>query len=968
MQKKYLSFLQSPFRTNRIFLCVFVALLGLASISFSAYSANNSQNLENNPAGDISPESKQVKTSCCGAAQPDNVVQTYTLVGSYYSLKDGQETTLMFNNKGPEPLVVSPTFFSLSGDRLDLPAFVIPATAYEEVDLRVLLGNYMPQFEEGSLQVTHQGMRLQLGAQFKILKQGMLFDEQFITPATRFPSSRMESVWWLPSPQCETKFIVSNTTDAPVTATIEVDGTAPRQRQPATIQLNPHQTRVLDILRDLIGQDNGGTLHKTGGISITHSGTPGAILARMLVSKESTGYSSVVNFTDPTVPRSSKLNGGGLRLGSIGSDELTPIVVARNVGSEPTTVRGRVPYTNESGDVVFITIPEVNIAAGKIKQIDVERALREANVPPGVAFAGIELEYTTAPGSVIMTAQSVSRSGQQVFQVPLLDPNRMPSSAGGFPWKVDSDYTTVIFIKNETDTPKKYLARLVYEGGGYALKPREIKAGQTVALDFKQMRDEQTPDSKGNLIPLSAERGQVSWSMVGADNNTMSGRSEQVNMTLGISSTYACYNCCPDSLTDGIPTPIFYQLNVGYDLLYGFTANVSNCYGFQGPTLFDGFNWFSSNLLVGEIDYYGLATAMDGGTAYMTGQFEEVVWTNRPNGLCDMQSNIISGSGEMNVPPRVLDVSANGATRITQVVGDTNIFHFVTPKGAANSQVTLTAAIQYSDIHVPNDIDWEGATESPNNPFQATLSKDTASKNIVKIKYRGNVIKELRVWVVWTTITSTDIALSPISNAVVGSPPGAALALQGGYNFTHTINPSEIITDSNRPNFSGTNVNSPPGGNHPIYGTTLSGGANKKWDNSRQIRFKVLNPDNINVNDTAFAVYGQVSDVLNFPLNDVEGNDDSTTNDERNDPYTQQDRGVLIGQDITKFGLAHRGGVNGNTYELRFQFREFTRLEIEGTWYRISDFYPWRVHYKFLKSGSVWVDDSSDKALDNSGF
>lgn len=112
--------------------------------------------------------------SCC--SQPNaTVAETHTLVGSYYSLKENHETTLMFNNKGPEPLVVSAAFFSLSGERLEIPALTIPPISYREVDLRELLAGHFPQFEEGSLQVSHHGMRLQLGAQFKILKRGNSF-------------------------------------------------------------------------------------------------------------------------------------------------------------------------------------------------------------------------------------------------------------------------------------------------------------------------------------------------------------------------------------------------------------------------------------------------------------------------------------------------------------------------------------------------------------------------------------------------------------------------------------------------------------------------------------------------------------------------------------------------------------------------------------------------------------------------
>jgi hypothetical protein len=99
----------------------------------------------------------------------------------------------------------------------------------------------------------------------------------------------------------------------------------------------------------------------------------------------------------------------------------------------------------------------------------------------------------------------------------------MPASAGGFPWKVDEGYNTVVFIKNETDTPKKYVANLIYEGGGYSLGVKELKPRQTVVVDFKVLRDNQTPDSTGKLIPLNTDRGQIAWSMSGSDNKTVSG-------------------------------------------------------------------------------------------------------------------------------------------------------------------------------------------------------------------------------------------------------------------------------------------------------------------------------------------------------------------------------------------------------------------------------------------------------------
>lgn len=198
-------------------------------------------------------------------------------------------------------------------------------------------------------------------------------------------------------------------------------------------------------------------------------------------------------------------------------------------------------------------------------------------------------------------------------------------------------------------------------------------------------------------------------------------------------------------------------------------------------------------------------------------------------------------------------------------------------------------------------------------------------------------------------------------------------SIKGGYNFTHTIAPAEIITDTNRPDFSGAknNNNAPPGGNHPINGNPLSGGADKKWDNSRQIRFKILNPNNIIAGDTSF-INAFPSDLTSYPSNDVVGNDDTSTGtnltppEETNDPYSNN--GILTGRDEPITAITDRAGVDGNTFESRLQFIEFTRLEIEGAWYRISDFYPWKFHRKLKKVNGVWLNDNSVLALNNSNF
>ncbi len=136
------------------------------------------------------------------------------------------------------------------------------------------------------------------------------------------------------------------------------------------------------------------------------------------------------------------------------------------------------------------------------------------------------------------------RSSAEIW--PMFDPEKMPSSAGGFPWKADGDFRTIVYIKNETDEPRKFTAFLTWEGGGYATGITEIKPNQTVAIDFREMRGSLTPDQMGNVIPFDLESGQIAWSASGSEPKTLSARSEQISVSEGIASTYSCANCCPN--------------------------------------------------------------------------------------------------------------------------------------------------------------------------------------------------------------------------------------------------------------------------------------------------------------------------------------------------------------------------------------------------------------------------------------
>ncbi|HMQ03780.1 MAG TPA: hypothetical protein PKD26_07680 [Pyrinomonadaceae bacterium] len=283
----------------------------------------------------------------------------------------------------------------------------------------------------------------------------------------------------------------------------------------------------------------------------------------------------------------------------------------RNTTSQIARIRGRIPYTRPDGEAGFINIPNAPLPANTARVVNLQGRIASAHLPASVTFAGIELEYDAPKGTVLAQVQSVSPDGNHVFEVPMMDPEKMPASAGGFPWKADGDFRTIVYIKNETDAARKYTVHLLYEGGQYSLGVNDIKPNQTAAVDFRELRDSQTPDSMGRVIPLSLSTGQIAWSVKGGENKVLSGRSEQISPSGGVASTYACYNCCPDSVYQTGILPASFELLFGAtDYLAGQQTDMSCNQTLLGPYVPTGILWHTDNPNV---------VTVDGGQLYAAG-------------------------------------------------------------------------------------------------------------------------------------------------------------------------------------------------------------------------------------------------------------------------------------------------------------------------------------------------------------
>jgi hypothetical protein len=327
-------------------------------------------------------------------------------------------------------------------------------------------------------------------------------------------------------------------------------------------------------------------------------------------------------------------------------------------------------------------------------------------------------------------------------------------------------------------------------------------------------------------------------------------------------------------------------------------------------------------------------------------------------------------------------------TRIVpSILGGLGKQHFVAAKNAKG--VILQATIAGVNC-ATTDATWEVLDEgsapipviSPAvgiDRLTVKIPSDVSRKLRVRLLSSGSPLWEGFVWLIYADISATP-------NADFISSTASDMSIGLGFDFVHTITPASVIsTTADVPNLTGPKVTPLPGGtNHA--GKSLQGGADHKWDNSRKIRKKFINPGNIPLAaiggnpsfNSTFPNYPSAADgdghpggagAIDADLVPIVGNDDAGTGDpEDNDPYHDPNKGKLTGTDQPTRVMPHAAGADGNTVEWRLHFLEFTRLEISGKWFRISDDFPWRVHIKMKKVAGKWVNNGSIKALNNDGF
>jgi hypothetical protein len=483
-----------------------------------------------------------------------------TVAGSYYNLEGGYTSTLTLNNKGTLPLQVNPTVFSLNGTQLELPPITVPATSFIDVNLQTMLGNAGNEFGKGSIKLCYFGMQIQLGAQITIkdAAKSISLEEKLLETGS-YNSQWLEGVWYQPSSDAKVKIFLSNTSDQTLNLIARLSRMPRKQGQIETIELLPHQTKVLDLKQDFSdGQQFAN--HRLLGFSVKQSGAMDALIARVTVSEEATGYSNVTPLSEaipislPILSQSKSLHGTGLQLEKIGNEKLEPKIAVRNIGTANTIVKAKIFYTLKNGQKGNVVLPNLNLDSLEMRFFDAQNAIDLADSSQ-IESAGIEITHNGGPGTIIAKVESVSTTRNHSFRVLLWEPVKTKRAASSYPWNLSGNNQTKVYLKNTTDQEQQFTSYLTYNSGTkYVLSTNKIAPHQVKVIDVKKVRDSQLPDANGNTLPLNIEQGQIEWSLapkinqvIGQTGAEIIGQASQINAADKTSSVYFCINICVDS-------------------------------------------------------------------------------------------------------------------------------------------------------------------------------------------------------------------------------------------------------------------------------------------------------------------------------------------------------------------------------------------------------------------------------------
>ena len=572
-----------------------------------------------------------------GADQTDERPVPRELDFAYYSIRDGFESQLQLVSDYPKPFVFRMMLHSLSGQTAFGGLIRVQPQQKLSFDIGTLLTKLRldreADFQEGSISISYTLPKSPLLGQVTVSNPSysLVFESLMgeNDPGQTALPPVLDGVWWGLTADREAKVMVTNTSNQPLTADVELSFGGKRHPSHPLV-FERHETKILSISELLAKLNLKPEDAPEGGITITGRGSRPVLIAAGMIADWRSGFSTTMHFMLMGMPMSSTLYASGVPIGlpSGGSpfpsaDTFVPHVIVRNLLPTPQTAAVTIEYPEANGTQQIPLAPST-ISPYSTNDLSLQEVISE--LPEPVPYCSIRVEYSGAPGSAVVEVSSVDQNQNLVVDSKLGDPNDSMTGSGMNPWHLGDHTEAVLFLTDAGDKPARIGFQIQANGVHYYLTDLKLNPHETRVIDIRKLRDAQKADFKGNKIPPEATDGGVFW--IRLDKVPVVGRLLVIDSYKSISSNFdcSCTRHCPLGYYSLTVTPDPPSLFVGESIQFKATEEWGDCNGFLYPYDVTGAaDWSSSNFSAVAVSTSGLATAVGGGSAIIVATYADDV-------------------------------------------------------------------------------------------------------------------------------------------------------------------------------------------------------------------------------------------------------------------------------------------------------------------------------------------------------
>ncbi len=482
---------------------------------------------------------------------------------------------------------------------------------------------------------------------------------------------------------------LGNSSDQPVHANL-ILSTGDSQ----TVDVAPFGTEIVRLRSNTLGP---ASTDRVEAVSINYTGPEGSLIPTGYTASDNGKFASMIRFYDTQHVVQQNLFANNLRL-----KDATPHMVLQNVSADFITASPMfLPPSGDSNQA--IKLGAVRLAPSETTEVKLSPLLEAASNRSDLDSVSVQVTNSGGVGSLIGALYSINDQTGVTYDVPLRDSGPPRASTGGYPIRLDGDYTTVITITNTTDKPGDFTMQINYDGGPYVIGMILIAPGATKTFDIRKIRDDQKPDVNGHPLPRGLQVAQAKWSI--RHNVRLNGRSEVVSLKDGVSSSYSCSLCCPNSFGGAHldpQDPTIWTGDTQTLTIMEMDQNGYYCGGNTGWFPYYGGDqyWWSEDDYTASV-YYGEVTGQNPGTTTINVEITACTWTwddidescSEDESPTDTYTNINVADFSISGAQTVKDGdSASFSVSVSNATASSYSWSFTSPSGAGNApNVTFSA-------------------------------------------------------------------------------------------------------------------------------------------------------------------------------------------------------------------------------------------------------------------------------------